>query len=432
MIQELRKNIETEMNMLREISGYVSDLKKANPEEKKLITGMINSLKNSIRIINGSVPKILSNTPVTKMLSPPEKSSGLENMRVKSEAGERVVVLNEKDKEKFLREVSINESLIKKLGKQKPEEKEMYEEFKGARGYLKYANRFFLKKAQELTKRGYFRPLAGEIKKANIEVLFDTYVAMMFFTSVISLIASSILVIFLTFFSLSFNLPIIFAYNGSHILRFLTLLWIPIILPAATFAALYYYPSTERKSLSTKIDQELPFAVIYMSAIGGAGIEPTEIFKIIGFSKEYPYLRREIRKILNQINIYGYDLVTALNNVSKTTPSSKLSELLSGMATTINSGGSLAEFFSKRAETLLLGYRLERENYTKLAETFMDIYISVVIATPMVLMLLLVILSVSAPDIGLSPFAVTAIIVSAVSLINIFFLIFLHIKQPTY
>jgi len=84
-----------------------------------------------------------------------------------------------------------------------------------------------------------------------------------------------------------------------------------------------------------------------MSAITGAGIEPTEIFRIIGLSKEYPFLRKEIRKVLNQINLYGYDLTTALNNAAKTAPSEKLAELFSGLSTTITSGANLSEFLRK-------------------------------------------------------------------------------------
>ena len=38
-----------------------------------------------------------------------------------------------------------------------------------------------------------------------------------------------------------------------------------------------------------------------MSAISGSGIEPSEIFRIIGLNREYPYLRKEIRKIVPEL-----------------------------------------------------------------------------------------------------------------------------------
>ena len=431
MIDELEKNIDSEIGMLREIVNYLNQ-EEAAPADKKLIDESIASLVQSIKLVNNSIPRILENISAAKRLPALEKPTELEKISFNAGNVTRTVIVNKEDRQKFLKEAGISEKMINRVKKGEEAGEESYEEFKATRGYLKYSNKYFLNTAQNWTKKGNFAPLAVELKKSNLDVLFDSYVAMIFFTTTLALIVSAAATIFLTFFNFNLSWPILSLYQGNYLLRLLTLIWIPLVIPIAVFAALYYYPSTEKKSIAGKIDQELPFAVIYMSAISGAGIEPTEIFKIIGLSKEYPYLRREIRKVINQINIYGYDLVTSLNNVAKTTPSTKLAEVFSGIGTTINSGGSLSEFFEKRAETLLLGYRLERENYTKLAETFMDIYISVVIATPMILMLILIVLSVAAPDLGLSPTILTTIIVSAVAVVNIFFLIFLQIKQPSY
>jgi flagellar protein FlaJ len=171
---------------------------------------------------------------------------------------------------------------------------------------------------------------------------------------------------------------------------------------------------------------------MHMSAIAGSGIEPSQIFKIIALGNEYPYTKQEIKKILNQINVYGYDLVNALKNSASTTSSPKMAELFNGLATTISSGGSLTDFLDKRTETLLFDYRLEKERSTKLAETFMDIYISVVIAAPMIMMLLLVLISVSHISIGLGILEITLLIISIISLINILFLVILKVKQPGY
>jgi len=207
---------------------------------------------------------------------------------------------------------------------------------------------------------------------------------------------------------------------------------LPLAFPVAAFFLLYVYPRVERGSIEKKVDAELPFAVVHMSAIAGSGIEPTKIFKIIGASREYKYLGQEIRKILNQINLYGYDLVTALNNSSKTAPSKKLSELFAGLSATISTGGDLKEFFQKRSESLMVGYRLEREKFSKIAETFMDIYISVVIATPMILLLLIVIISVTGLQVGLSTDSITFLIILAIAIINVVFMGVLQVKQPAY
>lgn len=433
MIPEIRKNIDTEIDILREISTYINRLNStSNPNERKMVNDTINSLVKTMKMLNSSIPKLLSNTTLAKPLTQNVKNPGLEKINVKRADKEITVILDKNDREKFLKELSINESLIRNIKRKELMQKEQFNEFKASRGYLKLSNKFFLEKAQRYIAKGYFKSLQIGLKKANIDVLFETYVASIFLTTFLSFFASIFIVLFFIFFQLDTSTLTFAVFNGNYLMRMLHLIWIPFAVPIITFAAMSYYPSTEKDSLEKKIDQELPFAVIHMSAISGSGIEPSQIFKIIAFSNEYPNLRREIRKVLNQINIYGYDLVTSLNNVSKSTPSSKLSELFAGLSTTISSGGSLTEFFEKRSETLLVSYRLEREKYTKIAETFMDIYISVVIAAPMILMLLLIMLSVSSPELGFTPQFLSFLIISVLSLINIVFLVFLHLKQPSY
>jgi len=437
MIDELKNNIEAEIEMLREISINLNRADYSNDLERKLLVGSVNSLTKSIKLINNSIPDLLEDISPTKKLpvvsGQPKREEVLEQVKFQGVRSDVSVVLRRKDKARFFKELSINELFIKKLKrKKKVKDEEKFAEFKAARGYLKLANRFFLDTSIRLIKKGKFKSLLGQIKKSNIDILFEAYIAMILFSVFLSIFAGIFLMIFLVFFEVGFLFPFISFYDGNYLLRLGKVSWVILAVPLGTFLLLYFYPSSEQKSLEKRINQELPFAVIHMSAISGSGIEPSEIFKIITLNKEYPYLRREVRKILNQINLYGYDLVTALNNASMSAPSKKLSELFSGLSTTMTSGASLSEFFEKRAESLLISYRLEREKYTRLAETFMDIYISVVIAAPMILLLLLIMLSITGSDTGFSPGQTSLLVVGAVALLNIVFLWFLQIKQPTY
>ena len=423
MIEELRRNIESQIEILRELSSYSKRIDLATSDaEKKVIMDTVDSLSSAMKIVNNSIPSLLTDISSARRLpgTGDARSSGLENVRFKGSSGEISVVLPKKDRERFIKELSISDSLIKKIKRKEPiDKKEEVQEFKAARGYVKISNRFFLDTADRFIAKGYFKPLALALNKANIEILFSAYVAVVLFSTLLALIFSSVVAVMIVV--LDFSIPTL-----------LKVIWLPLVIPAVTFFVVYYYPSTERSSLARKIEQELPFAVIHMSAISGSGIEPVELFKIITVSKEYPFLRKELRKVLNQINLYGYDLVTALNNVMKTSPSPRLSELFAGLSTTISSGGDLSEFFQKRAETLLVDYRLEREKYTKVAETFMDIYISVVIAAPMILMLLLIMVSISGFQIPFSPNEMTIMIILVIAVINMIFIGVLQIKQPNY
>jgi archaeal flagellar protein FlaJ len=437
VIEELKKNVDTQIEMLKEISNYVRRLEHSSGQEKKLLEESVKSLRNSMRMINNSLPRLTRDVSSSKKLpSNAENSSRRENNLEKVEffgSDSKVsVVLSKEDKEKFLKELSISEKLIKKLKKRDSKKKEKSSEFKASRGYLKTANKLFFETATNWVNKGYFKDLSIGLRKANIDILFRSYVALIFLTFFISIIASLFLMIFLLFINVSPLWPFFSFYEGSYLIRFAKLLWIPLVIPLLVFFGLYFYPSSEQKSISKKIDQELPFAVIHMSAISGSGIAPSEIFKIIGLSEEYPTLRKEIRKVLNQINLYGYDLITALSNASKTSPNEKLSDLFSGLSTTITSGANLSDFFEKRAESLLLSYRLERERYTKLVETFLDIYISIVIAAPMIFLLLLIMMMVSGIDVGLSSVQISLIAVFGIAILNVVFIIFLQMRQPSY
>lgn len=434
MIDELRKNIETEVDMLREISHYSTLFEQASPTEKKIIEASLSSIQASMKLINNSIPQILSSISVVQKLPGKQSETDLARIKFQGIGNEVVVVLRKEDKERFIRELSINEDRLKRLKKRREEQTDQIVELQRTRGYLKFSNLYFRPTAVKLIQKYEFRSLALNIQKANFDILLESYISMMLMTSFLSIFVGLFVTLFFTFVDFSLEgIPFPFVQGkGEYLLEFLKFIWLPFLLPVATFWFLFTYPGTERNSIEKRIDQELPFAVIHMSAISGAGIEPTNIFKIIALSREYPCLRKEIRKVLNQINLYGYDLVTALNNVARSTPSVRLSELFTGLSTTIHSGGGLSDFFEKRAESLLMSYRLEREKFTKIAETFMDIYITIAIAAPMILLLILMMLSLSQFDVGLSPKAMAFLVIGSIGLINVVFLVMLQLKQPKY
>jgi len=204
-------------------------------------------------------------------------------------------------------------------------------------------------------------------------------------------------------------------------------------MPAISGFIMYLYPATESRSISSRINQELPFITIHMSAIASSGVEPSKIFQILLKSSEYKYTNKSFRKLMNLINFHGLDIVTALKQTAKSSPSSRLRELLDGIATSITSGGDLHQYLNKRAERLLFDYKLEREKSTRTSETFMNLYISVVIVAPMILLILFVIIAgtgMLSNFIGMDIDTLSILIVLFIALLNIGFLVFLKLKQP--
>ncbi|OIO81751.1 hypothetical protein AUJ84_00495 [Candidatus Pacearchaeota archaeon CG1_02_32_132] len=427
MLDELRANIETEEKLAVELVNFLNKAEYANSNERELILGMVNSLKNRLKLVNGAVSNLVLHVSLAKKFNDVKRA----NFKEIEEENKRVSI-NKKDSVRYEHELRISKDLIRRLNKKRAHETVARDNYRGAGLYSRFANGFFLNTSQKWLKRGDFKSLISDLKKSNLNILSSTYISLMIMSTVIGFLFGIVLTTVLVFVGVSSSFPFIGLYDGGYLFRLLKLSWLVLVIPLGTWFSLYLYPGAEKRSVGSRIDQELPFVVIQMGSISGSGIEPVEIFKIIGTSEDYKCAGKEIIKLLNQINIYGYDLVTALNNVSRTTPSIKLSELLGGLSTTISSGGDLGTFFEKRADTLLNEYALEREKFTKVAETFMDIYISVVIATPMILLLLLVMISVSGISLGVDINVMSFLIIFVVAIVNVLFLIFLHLKQPNY
>jgi len=447
----LKEIISIEEKVVKEMTSFFKDLEKIkDKEDKKMILSHVNQLKNSLKQINVSIPETLEKISLIRPLHPEKIESPppqpVQEAELKIPATQvslpstspniKIPVRAKKPPLKssvnsiFMKDKNIpklEKETLKRLGKK--EEKKIETKIKKPSKYVKTANEIFSNLSTSLQKKKIITKLEKDLLQTNLQFVTSSYISIILLTTFLSILIGIFIFLFFLFFSFS-NFPLITTVSEGIGVRFLKIFWILFAVPIGTLLFMYLYPALEKKSIENKIDRELPFVAINMSAISGSMIDPSQMFSIIISTKEYPNIEKEFTKLINQINVYGYDLVTALKKIASNTPSKKLSELFNGLATTINSGGDLAEFFDKRAQTLLFEYRIEREKRIKFSETFMDIYISAVIAAPMILMLVLMMMKISGLGIALSTSMITLIMVLGVSLVNIIFLTFLHLKQP--
>lgn len=436
----LKSNIGREKEIVSELSMFSNQLEQVNRGEgdandRALLESSINNLTKQLGIVNNAIPGVLENVKFYRKLKPVDEVKGngkkakaqakdkgvkglmkVEYKHPKKLEGNIELAVKTKDKMKFLESVTLSKDAAEKLKKKELKLESMPHDSKARHIFVRLSNKYYRETAEKLTEKGYFKTINRDLRKITSPFLLNSYVSMMF---------------------LSINIALIFSVLFATILlifrQWLAGIIVLFALPFVVFLLFLNYPSSQRGNLEKEINQELPFVTIYMAAVATSGIEPSKIFSIIVKTKDYFYTRREIKKLLNYINFYGYDLVSALRYSSKNCPSERLAMLFNGLGTTIRSGGELSEFLSKHAETLLFDYRLEREKYTKIAETFMDIYISIVIAAPMIMMILFVLLTLTGyASSFLTPGVLSILIIAIVSALNIGFIIFLNIRQPKF
>jgi flagellar protein FlaJ len=168
-----------------------------------------------------------------------------------------------------------------------------------------------------------------------------------------------------------------------------------------------------------------------MSAVAGSGAQPISIFQLIADSDEYPELRKEIKKILNYVNLFGYNLTNALKNVANTTPNMQFKELLNGMISTLETGGDLKGYLKEKSEDALNMYKLERKKQVEALGTYSEVYTAILIASPLLLLVTLAIInSIGGELAGLSVATIAWIsVLGALPLLNIGFMIFINSSE---
>ena len=450
MSDELKENLRQMKEIVRELHTFSQQYEnignfeyssniEIDRREKKLLREVIFFLTDQLKILNRSLPGLINRIGLYKGLTSKKETKitggdQLTKIRYQHEEGKEIaLVISIKDKNRFLKNLSQSRFSIKKLKDKYAIEKKQITH-KKSNSYARTSNKFFRKFSNELVAKGYFRKLNRSLRKINSKYVVSTYISMLLLASFLVMLGSLFLFIILLFFDISLLYPFISIVEEPLYLRMIKFFWIVPILPIICAILFYTLPSAEAKNLGKKIDQELPFVTIHMSAIASSGVEPISIFRIILKGEDYKYTNIEFKKLMNLINFHGESTANALRKISTSTSSLKLKSLLNGLAVTITSGGELGEFLNQHAETMLFDYKLERERNNKISETFMDIYISVAIAAPMILLMIFVIIG-STGLIGnlfnLSTDVLSILLILSIVVLNIFFLLFLRIKQPT-
>lgn len=421
---ELKNNIEQMKEIIKRI--YTN-----NSEKDSLV------LMNQLKIINNAIPGLIQRIKFYKGLTKFETKGPIltkVNYKTLTDKNEKTVslVIDNKDKMKLLENLSKTNSQENETSLEDLQGIKYGEEFERPNFYARLSNKYFRNISFKLNSKGYFKNLNYNLRKINSRFVVVTYVSMILLTITITFLASLLLLIIFLFFKVSFLFPFITLVQESILIRFLKFFWIIFVFPSIAGILFYFYPFSEAKYIGRRIDQELPFVTIHMSAIAFSGVEPVSMFSIILKSGDYKYTNTEFKKLINLINFNGESITNALRKISMSTPSIKLKELLNGLAVTIASGGEMRQFLNKHSENMLFDYKLESEKQNRLAETFMDIYISIAIAAPMIFLMIFVIIG-STGFLGnflnLTTKALNFIIISVIIMLNVFFIIFLKIKQ---
>jgi flagellar protein FlaJ len=335
--------------------------------------------------------------------------------------------INSRVRKKYLKEIGASEQTLKRILHPQKEKKGQLDEvaytlYRQSQ-YGKLSNLFFGNITSRMVNNHpkVFTDLSKAIRSSGLRILSKTYLSMMLLTS---MLVGGVSLAITVFIALFIQMPILFVALSSVFIGGATA-----IIAAGIFLV---YPSLVANSRNRMIKDDLPFVIIHMAAVAGSGAKPLSMFKLIANSGEYQGLEGEIKKILNYVNLFGYNLSTALKTVAATTPSPRFRDLLTGMIATMESGGSMKSYLQGMADDAMHTYSLERKKYVEILSTYSDIYTGILIAAPLLFMVTLAIINLLGGTIGGLSVSILAIIGTylIIPVLNIAFVLFLNIMQP--
>lgn len=267
-----------------------------------------------------------------------------------------------------------------------------------------------------------FSAIKPFLVSANLNVVLRTWISMIFFSTLLAYLLSFLAVIALQMtlvFMVEVFIPIIVLF--------------PILVAATTFVLLYVYPQQKTKNIEKKIEIDLPFALSHMSAIASSGVPPEYMFELLVGFEEYGAISDQARLVVRNIKKFGMSSVASLKNVAKRTPSKDFSEVLAGMASTIEKGGNLTRQLKEMSDRALFNYRIKREEYMHTLSMYADIYTALLVAAPLMMLAVLAILNILGGLVfGLTIEQMIMLITFVVlPAMNIVFLLFVHLTYPS-
>ena len=169
--------------------------------------------------------------------------------------------------------------------------------------------------------------------KAGIKIYPETYVSLMFFVALLTLPVSIVALVLLYFTKL---LPLIFL----------------VPMPAYVMVGFIVTPMSRASERASALEREMPFAATYITVMASGGIPPYMSFKRLTDVELLPAMRKEARHLIRDVEIFGVDPLSALENAGRNNPLDIFRDFVSGYASTVIIGGDVIHFLETKAQDI--------------------------------------------------------------------------------
>ncbi|NHJ84312.1 MAG: hypothetical protein FK734_02545 [Asgard group archaeon] len=235
-----------------------------------------------------------------------------------------------------------------------------------------------------------FKELGLTLRKAGMEVSLRMYLATSILTAFIALIIG---------FPLSVG--VFYAiYGGINQSVWVASIisWILIVL--MTLIGFYIYPSYVASNRKRALESSLPTASSFLAAMASAGVAPDKAFLALANENIRLEIAKEAEYITRNIEILGYDLLSALELAAENSPSKVYAAFLEGLVSVVTSGGDLTAYLTNETKSLMREKIREEKEFIEGLGVIAELFLVIGVVAPIFFVIMLAVLAIMSTDSG--------------------------------
>ncbi|WP_292346567.1 MULTISPECIES: type II secretion system F family protein [unclassified Methanoregula] len=150
------------------------------------------------------------------------------------------------------------------------------------------------------------------------------------------------------------------------------------------------YPGIVARGRKSRIELELPYAVSYMQALSTTMPPFAVIRRVYEERQMFSDVSAEFGHVVRDVELFGDDMITAMRNLQKTTPSPLLADFFNDLCIVFESGGDFSAYLASKTDYFHQQARRELDLVLKTMEIMAEVYVSAFVAGPIALIIMIV------------------------------------------
>ena len=284
-------------------------------------------------------------------------------------------------------------------------------------------------------KRTRFSFLTNDLIKARMHITVERLLST---ATLYSLVLSFFCVTLLQVVSLLFGYALIWRFffiSGVvdiDLLRILVDFSLIVLVSIACFLTMFLllmlYPRVKGWERKGKIDGHLPYAICWMSFMATTGVIPYLIFRKLAETEEFfGEISQEAKLVVKDVEMLGFDFVSALRNLASATPSTHLRIFIQGAVTNAISGGEMGTYFVSKAREAMEENRKKFTEFIATLGLISEVYITGLVAASILVIVMFAAMMMLG---GASPMILMAIIYGYIPVGSMLFVLLTDILTP--